>query len=124
MTDEMHTLQSRITKIVGDEERLNHNRLTGVKAKKDRRDIEKRKETANLATLEKEKELQMRTNAEKERTFLEELKHEGEELVNLSKEIRDDFIAETQHREAAREKLQAKVAALENKLRSIEGARP
>jgi hypothetical protein len=45
-------------------------------------------------------------------------------LVNASKEIRDDYIAEIRHREVAKEKLQAKVTALEAKLRSVEGVRP
>jgi len=124
MSDDITPLQSRITTIVGDEERLNRNRKKALDIKKVRRDTEKRSEVANLATLEKEKESQMRVNADKERKYVEELKREGEELVNVSKEIRDDYIAEIRHREAAKEKLQAKITALEVKLRDIEGARP
>lgn len=125
MTDDtIQSLQDRITKIVGDEERLNRKRLSGMKDKTDRRDSEKKKETVELATLETEKEQQMRVNAVKERKFLDELKREGEETVNLSKEIRDDYIAEIRHREVAKERLQAKVTALEAKLRGIERARP
>lgn len=124
MTDDITPLQSRISAIVGDEDRLNRNRKSALGAKQARRDAEKRSEAANLSTLEREKEHQVRTNTDKERKFQEELKREGEELVNLSKEIRDDYIAETRHREAAKEKLQTKVSALEAKLRSIEGERP
>ena len=123
MTDDIKPLQSRISTIVGDEERLNRNRKSALGAKQARRDSEKRSEAANLSTLEREREHQVRANADKERKFQEELKREGEELVNLSKEIRDEYIAETRHREAAKEKLQAKVSALEAKLRSIEGTR-
>ncbi|ALM09684.1 MAG TPA: hypothetical protein DEB30_00660 [Candidatus Peribacter riflensis] len=122
--DTIQPLQERITKIVGDEERLNRNRVTGMKTKKDRRDAEKRTETSNLATLEREKAQQMGANAEKERKFQEALRREGEELVDLSKGIRDDYIAEIRHREVAKEQLQTKITALEGKLRTIEGARP
>lgn len=122
--DTIKPLQDRITKIVGDEERLNRNRLSGMKAKKDRREVEKRTETENLATLETEKNHQIGVNTEKERTFQEALRKEGEELVDLSKEIRNDYIEEIRHREAAKEKLQKKVVALEAKLRSIEAVRP
>ncbi|TSC79914.1 MAG: hypothetical protein G01um101425_391 [Candidatus Peregrinibacteria bacterium Gr01-1014_25] len=124
MTDDITPLQPRISAIVADEDRLNRNRKNALMTKQARRDVEKRSEAVNLLTLEKQKTHQVRTNADKERKFQEELKREGEELVNLSKEIRDDYIAEIRHREAAKEKLQAKVIALETKLRSIEGARP
>ena len=124
MTDDMTPLQSRITKIVGDEERLNRNRLTGMKTKKDHRDAEKRTETANLATLEKEKEHQIGVNAEKERRFQDALRREGEELADLSREIRDEYATEIRHRQTAMEKLQGKITTLEDKLRNIEGTRP
>lgn len=109
---------------MGNEERLNRERKSALTAKKARRDIEKRSEVANLAILEKEKEHQMMMNADKERKFAEDLKREGEELINVSKEIRDDYIAEIRHREEAKAKLQVKVSALEAKLRKIEEARP
>ena len=124
MSDDLTPLQSRISTLVGDEERLNRNRMTGMKSKKDHRDVEKRTETAKLATLEKEKDHQLGVNAEKERKFQEALRQEGEELVNVSKEIRDDYIEEIRHREAAKGKLQTKITALEAKLRTIEGRRP
>ena len=124
MADDITPLQSRISAIVGKEDRLNRDRKDALGAKQARRDVEKRSETASLTTLEKEKEHQVKTNADTERKFQEELKREGEELINLSKEIRDDYVAEIRHREIAKEKLQSKVAALEAKLRSIEGARP
>ncbi|MDD5751007.1 MAG: hypothetical protein PHS73_00625 [Candidatus Peribacteraceae bacterium] len=122
--DTIQPLQDRITKIVSDEEHLNSNRKSALAVKKSRRDGEKRTEVANLAKLEHEKEHQMGVNAEKERKYMEELKREGEELVNVSKEIRDDYITEIRHRELAKEKLQAKIGTLETKLRSIKAARP
>jgi len=124
MTDDLTPLQSRITTIVGDEERLNRNRTTGIKVKKDRRDAEKRTENAKLATLEKEKEHQMSVNAGKEQKYQTELKREGEELENASKEIQADYIAEVRHRAVAKNNLQTKVTALEVKLRGIESGRP
>lgn len=124
MSDDINPLESRITKIVGQEERLNKNRISGMKAKTDHRNAEKRQEGYDLASLDREKADQLKTNSAKESKFQESLKREGEALVDLSKEIRDDYIAELRHREQAKEKLQAKVAALESKLRGIEGARP
>lgn len=124
MTDDLTPLQTRITTIVGDEERLNRNRKSAIDLKKGRRDVEKRSEVASLATLEKEKQSQMRVNEGKEQKFLADIKREGDELVNASKEVRDEYIAEVRHREIFKEKLQTKVTALEAKLRSIEGARP
>lgn len=124
MTNDLTPLQSRITTIVGDEERLNRNRKNARGAQQSRRDIEKRAEAVKLATLDKEKDHQVRANADKERKFQEILRREGEELVNLSKEIRDDYVAEIRHRETAKETLQAKITALEAKLRGIEGGRP
>lgn len=124
MTDDIKSLQSRITTIVEDEERLNRNRKNARGVKQSRRDSEKRTEAAHIATLDKEKDRQMDVNAEKERKFQTELKREGEELVNLSKEIRDDYITEARHRELAKEKLQTKVTAVETKIRNIKGARP
>jgi hypothetical protein len=124
MTDDnINPLQDRITKIVGDENRLNRDRLTMRKEQTDRRDAEKRTETANLATLDREKGHQMGVNAEKERQFQEALRRDGEELVGLSKGIRDDYIAETQRREVAKKNLEGKVSALETKLRSIGSSR-
>jgi len=122
--DNIQPLQDRISKIVGDEERLNRTRKSAVEAQKAHRDSEKRTESAHLATMDRDREHQLGLNAEKERKFQEKMRKEGEELVNLSKEIRDDYIAETRHREAAKDKLQSKVTALESKLRSIESARP
>lgn len=124
MTDDLTPLQSRITTIVGDEERLNRNRTTGMKVKKDRRDAEKRTENAELATLEKEKQHQISVNAGKEQKYQTALKREGDELDNASKEIQADYIAEVRHREIAKSNLQTKVSALEARLRSIEGTRP
>lgn len=123
MTDDLMPLQSRITTIVGDEERLNRNRKNALDVKKTRRAVEKHSEDAKLATLDREKEHQKRINADKEHKFTEELKREGEELINLSKEIRNEYIAEIKHREVAKEKLQTKVSALEEKLRGIERSR-
>jgi hypothetical protein len=123
MTDDLTALQTRITRIVGEEDRLNRDRRTARGAQQAHRDDEKRTESANLATLEKEKEHQIGVNAEKEHKFQEALRRDGEELVNFSKGIRDDYIVEIHHREAAKEKLQEKITALESKLRSIEGAR-
>jgi hypothetical protein len=124
MTDDLTSLQTRITTIVGDEERLNRDRKTARGEQQAYRDVEKRSEAAKLATLDKEKEHQLGVNAEKERKFQEALRREGEELVNLSKEIRDEYVTEIRHRELAKEKLQTKIIALEAKLRNIEGARP
>ncbi|OGJ61077.1 hypothetical protein A3C37_03365 [Candidatus Peribacteria bacterium RIFCSPHIGHO2_02_FULL_53_20] len=122
--DNIQPLQDRIAKIVGDEERLNRNRLTALKVKTDRRDSEKRTENADLETLDRKKEQQIRVNADKERKFLDELKREGAELVHLSKELQHDHTEETRRRGEAKEKLQAKVTALEAKLRNVAGARP
>ncbi|PIQ76165.1 hypothetical protein COU78_01240 [Candidatus Peregrinibacteria bacterium CG10_big_fil_rev_8_21_14_0_10_49_24] len=124
MSDDITALQSRITAIVSDEERLNRNRKSALEVQQARRDSEKRTEAANMATTEKEKQRQIDSNAIKERKFLEELKKQGEELVNVSKEIRDDYVAEMHHRKVAKDKLQTKVAALETKMRSIKAARP
>ncbi|MFA7682344.1 MAG: hypothetical protein WCX61_04930 [Candidatus Peribacteraceae bacterium] len=124
MTDDITALQSRITAIVSNEDRLNRERKGARGVRQARRDVEKRSEAANLSTTEKEKQHQVRTNADKERKFQEEMKREGEELVNFSKEIRDDYTAEVRHREMAKEKLQTKVTALETKLRRIGEARP
>ena len=123
MSDDIKPLQDRISKIVGDEERLNRNRKSARDEKSAHRDAEKRTEATHLATLEREKEHQLAVNAQKEHKFQEALRREGEELVNVSKEIRDDYVAEIHHREAAKERLQTKISALEAKLRSIEGAR-
>lgn len=124
MNDDITPLQDRITKIVGNEDRLNRERLTGIKAKKDRRDSEKRTEAANLATMNTEKENQLGINAVKERKYVEELKREGEVLVDLSKKLRDDYIVEKRHREETTTKMQGEASVLEEKLRRIEAARP
>lgn len=124
MSDDITPLQSRITAIVSDEELLNRNRKSALETRQARRDGEKRTEAANLATIEKAKKDQMDINENKERKFMEDLKKQGTELVNVSKEIRDDYIAEMQHRKIAKEKLQTKIAALETKMRSIKAARP
>lgn len=124
MNDDFTPLQDRITKIVGNEDRLNRERLTGMKVKKDRRDAEKRTETANLATLDTEKEHQLGVNAGKERKYVEEIKREGEVLVDLSKKLRDEYIMEKRHREETTTKMQAEATVLEQQLRSIETSRP
>lgn len=120
----MQPLQERITKIVGDEKKLNHNRRSALDAKKTQRNGEKRSEAADLATLDRQKEKQIRINRGKEQKFLEDVKREGDELVNVSREIRTDYITEVQHRETFEQKLQTKLTALEAKLRSIKAARP
>ena len=123
MTDDIVPLQSRITAIVDEENRLNRNRKNAIGIKQTRRDAEKRSESAKLLTLEKEKQHQVIINADNEWEFQKELSREGVDLVNLSKEIRDDYIAESRHREVARENLQAKITALEAKMQSIKTAR-
>lgn len=123
MSDDLSPLESRISSIVDDEERLNRDRKSALGTKNARRDAEKRTEAAHMATLERGRDHQARTNAEKERKFQADIKREGE-IVDLSKEIRDDYIRETRHRQAAKESMQAKISALESKLRSIEGRRP
>lgn len=123
MSDDITILQSRITAIVDDENRLNRERKTSLGVKQARRDSEKRTEAAKLSTLETDKTNQLRNNALKEQKFQEELKKEGEELVNLSREIRNDYITEAKHRESAKQQLQSKVTALETKLKNIEGRR-
>ncbi|MCF7844561.1 MAG: hypothetical protein K9M03_01910 [Kiritimatiellales bacterium] len=124
MSDDITTLQSRITAIVSDEERLNRTRKSALGKQQARRDTEKRTEAADLATIEQEKKHQIDMNEKKERKFNEDLKKQGAELVNVSKEIRDDYIAEMHHRKIAKEKLQTKVSALETKMQSIKSARP
>lgn len=124
MTDDLTPLQSRITKIVGDEERLNQNRKSALGARQAHRDAEKRTEAASLATLQSEKEHQMGVNAAKEHTYQEALRREGEELMNVSKEIRNDYATEVQRRKVAEEQLRGKVAALETRLRNVKAARP
>lgn len=124
MNDDISILQDRITKIVGSEERLNRERLTGMKVKKDRRDSEKRAETANLATLDSEKEHQLGINAVRERKYVEELRREGELPVDLSKKLRDEYAVEKRHREEFAKKMQSDASVLEAKLRSIEASRP
>lgn len=123
MTDDLTPLESRISTIVADEERLNRERVSGMKEKTNRREAEKRKETSELTTIENAKGSQMKEIAEKERKLEEEMRREGE-LVNASKEIRDDYIVEMKRREDVKQKLQAKLTALETKMRSIKNARP
>ena len=59
MTDDIVPLQSRITAIVDEENRLNRNRKNAIGIKQTRRDAEKRSESAKLLTLEKEKQHQL-----------------------------------------------------------------
>lgn len=124
MNDDITPLQNRIIMIDGNKDRLNRERLTGMKVKKDRRDSEKRAETAHLATLDTEKEHQLGVNAVKERKYLEELKREGEVLVDLSKKLREEYVVEKRHREETTTKMHYAATALEEKLRSIEASRP
>ena len=123
MTDDIKPLESRITQIISNEQRLNRNRQTALKANDDRRNVEKRKEDGDLATLETEKRRQVRANTIREGDFLQSQEREGREIIGLSKEIQRDYIAELEHRKFASNSLQQKVTTLETKLRNIEAGR-
>ena len=123
MSDDIKPLESRITKIIGEEERLNRNRKSALKTNDDKRNAEKRKENADLAILETEKRRQVRANTANESAFRMSQEKEGKELVSLSQEIQSAYIKETEHRKATQSSLQQRVTALEAKLRGIEANR-
>lgn len=123
MSDDIRPLELRITKIIGEEDRLNRNRKLALKTNDDKRNAEKRKETADLALLETEKNKQVRANSANESAFRTLQEKEGNELVNLSRDIQSAYIKETDHRKATQSSLQQQVTALEEKLRGIEAGR-
>lgn len=123
MTDDIQPLEARITKIIGEEERLNRTRKSALKVNDDRRNIEKRKEDTELATLETEKKRQLQANTVKETDFQKLQDREGKELVGFSKEIQSEYLAELEHRKLANNALKQKVTVLEAKLRTIEAGR-
>ena len=123
MSDDIKPLESRITKIIGEEERLNRNRKSALKTNDDKRNAEKRKENADLAILETEKRRQVRANTANESAFRMSQEREGKELVSLSQEIQFAYIKETEHRKATQSSLLQRVTALEAKLRGIEANR-
>ncbi len=123
MSDDIKPLESRITKIIGEEDRLNRNRRNSLKVNDDRWKEEKRKEDAALATLDTEKQRQVSANTVKEQAFRKLQEKEGSELEDITKGIQAAYIAELEHRKNAMISMQQQLDALEAKMRSIEASR-
>ena len=123
MTDDLQTIQDRITKSVTREKSLNSSGALERKAETERRYAEKQKETAEFAKLKEEERRQTGETAKNDQASQEFLRQEGE-IIKLSEGIQRDFVEEVRRRESVEKALREKATTLEDQLQRIKAARP